>query len=502
MIKSFGYLVCGAVMIPSITLAGSTVYLYPEFRTNPAQFWLAFQRVYRVVKAGTNMALAYLTQPDQPMDDKHYYGALQLRQAFQQNKGLYIKFGQILGSLDIIIPEPYRATFEVMCTQNIETPFDDIERQIQLSTGKKIEELFQTFSKKPISSASIAQVHQAFLKDGREVAVKIQHPWLKEQIDGDVKLISLFTDVAEFIFKGFKYKWLAEELQVNLPKELDFHGEINNAKRIKEILKPFPDIYIPKVYEEYCNDRIIVMEFIHGTPLSDILREKEKHDFNYPKIAHTISTAFAHQIFKHGFVHSDPHKGNIMVRKLNGKQQVVLLDHGLYTTLTEKTRLSYSLLWQGILEMNLDYIKQATNDLGAAQNYKLFASMVTSKRFSDLMNTSMNMQDRLKRPKDQDEIAILIQKAAKKHKQITIILNQIDRKLLMLFKINDFLKNIEFRLGNPIDSCQITYKYVSMVNYEDKIKKQNIFRRMMYKFRLLLHKAKFEILSIVMSIIM
>lgn len=72
-------------------------------------------------------------------------------------------------------------------------------------------------------------------------------------------------------------------------------------------MKPFPDIYIPKVYEEHCNDKVIIMEFIHGTPLLDVLRDKNKFQLNYANIAHTISMAFSHQIFKHGFVHSDPH---------------------------------------------------------------------------------------------------------------------------------------------------------------------------------------------------
>lgn len=275
-------------------------------------------------------------------------------------------------------------------------------------------------------------------------------------MEGDIKLIELFVDVAERIFVGFKYKWLAEELRVNLPKELDFQMEVENAIAIKQIMKPFPNIYIPKMYKEHCSDRIICMEYIRGTPLLDVL--KGKSAFDYTQIATTLAKAFAHQIYDHGFVHSDPHQGNIMLRMHKNRQQVVLLDHGLYTKLEEKTRMSYARLWKGILEQNVEDIKRATEALGAEQHYKLFSSMVTSKRFSDLMSADMSMEERLRRPRDKEQLELLIRKAAKKHKQITILLNQIDRKLLMLFKINDFLKNIDFKLGSPINNYQITVR--------------------------------------------
>ncbi|KAM3131749.1 hypothetical protein pb186bvf_016145 [Paramecium bursaria] len=188
-------------------------------------------------------------------------------------------------------------------------------------------------------------------------------------------------------------------------------------------------------------------------------------------------------------------QGNIMVRIHKGKQQIVLLDHGLYTNLEEKTKLSYARLWKGLLEQNVDDIKLATKELGAEQNYKLFASMVTSKKFSDLMNKESTIEDRLRRPKEQEQIDILIRKAAKHHKQITILLNQIDRRLLMLFKINDFLKNIDFKLGNPINNFQITYEYVSLAIYEAELYNKALYIRLLYKVRSYIHSFKFFILK-------
>lgn len=87
------------VLVPTLTLSGATLYLYPELRYNPKQFELAFMRVYRVIKAGTKMAYIYVSKPYQPMEEKHLQAAEELRFAFQRNTGLYIKFGQILASV-------------------------------------------------------------------------------------------------------------------------------------------------------------------------------------------------------------------------------------------------------------------------------------------------------------------------------------------------------------------------------------------------------------------
>jgi len=142
---------------------------------------------------------------------------------------------------------------------------------IETSSGKKMEDMFEYFNEKPISSASIAQVHEARLKStGERVAVKVQHTWLKEQCVGDVRLIDLAVNIGQRIFPGFKYQWFADELKRNMPKELNFTMEAANAERISNIVKDYPNIKVPKVYNALSNDRVLVMEFVEGIPINQI----------------------------------------------------------------------------------------------------------------------------------------------------------------------------------------------------------------------------------------
>ena len=155
------------------------------------------------------------------------------------------------------------------------------------------------------------------------------------------------------IFPDFKYGWLPEEFQTRLPNELDFEKEATNCERCSEIFKGNPNVAVPKVYRKHTTERVLTMSFERGISATNV---KEMHEagIDLKKAARIISESFSQMIYEHGFVHSDPHPGNIFVRpvtRANGEKdlEVVLLDHGIYTDLTKETRLSYTKLWRGIL---------------------------------------------------------------------------------------------------------------------------------------------------------
>ena len=137
-----------------------------------------------------------------------------------------------------------------------ESSFEDVKKMIESSTGKKLEDTFSYFNEKPVSSASIAQVHEAKLKNGDRVAVKVQHTWLKEQCDGDIRLVVFGVELGERLFPEFKYKWFAEEIKKNIPKELDFYQEARNSERIAKIFMNNMSIKVPKVYTELSTVRL------------------------------------------------------------------------------------------------------------------------------------------------------------------------------------------------------------------------------------------------------
>lgn len=144
---------------------------------------------------------------------------------------------------------------------------------------------------------------------------------------------------------------MAEEFKERLPRELDFALEAENAKRCASIFAHDKRIAVPKIYDEYTKTRLLVMSYETGF---SVARVKEMHaqGFDLKYLATLISQVFIHMIFKEGFVHADPHPGNLFVRKTGpGPRDImlVILDHGIYTDLPKDTRLSYTKLWRGVL---------------------------------------------------------------------------------------------------------------------------------------------------------
>ena len=176
---------------------------------------------------------------------------------------------------------------------------------------------------------------------GETVAVKVQHKWIKEQCSGDLKLIRFASDCAIKLFPDYKYGWLPDEFQTRLPNELDFQKEATNAEKCLDIFKNNPNVAVPKVYRELTRERVLVMSFEPGVSVSKINEMKEMGIY-LRNVAKLITEA--------GFVHGDPHPGNLFVRKKqDGRLELVLLDHGIYTDLSEECRLAYTKLWRGIL---------------------------------------------------------------------------------------------------------------------------------------------------------
>ena len=171
---------------------------------------------------------------------------------FCANGGVYIKLGQMFGQLEALVPPEYIKTFEPMCMRAPTTPFEDVRTIFEQESGCTIEDIFSEFEERPIASASLGQVHKARLRTtGEIVAVKVQHRWIKENVNGDLTMVQLGVDVAKTIFPNFKYGWLAEEFKTRLPRELDFVIEADNCKRCAHIFKDNKKVVVPKIYDEY-----------------------------------------------------------------------------------------------------------------------------------------------------------------------------------------------------------------------------------------------------------
>ncbi len=266
-------------------------------------------------------------------------------------------------------------------------------------------DLFDEFDEVPIASASLAQVHRAVIstshasktelsKDAageerkaekqeqkREVAVKIQYPRLKFQVDSDLAAMKVMLTALCYFFPDFEFRWLLPEFRVNLKRELNFTMEGRNAVRVRKLFKDQDrldkDMYIPEVFFPFTSKRVLTMEFIHGCRVDDIKGLKAR-GLEPAAVARTVANVFGDMIYVHGFVHCDPHPGNLFVRRVDkveptpttthprphtaapglippmspSKAQLVVLDHGLYRELDESFRSSYCLLWKSLILRN------------------------------------------------------------------------------------------------------------------------------------------------------
>ena len=231
----------------------------------------------------------------------------------------------------------------------------------------------------------MAQVHKAELKDGTRVAVKVQHPNIEFQCPGDILTVKIGIWFATIMFPDFKYGWLSKEFETNLPAEIDFRNEGQNADRARDNLKDYTKVVVPKVFWKYTAKKVLTMSFEEGRPITDI-NYIRKNKMNLFEISEILSEVFNRQIFHHGFVHGDPHPGNLFIRlSKNNQLELVLLDHGLYKILDESFRFNYANLWRGIITQNKNVIRESCVGLSVTQ-VELFMSIVTNNTYDDIMS--------------------------------------------------------------------------------------------------------------------
>ena len=177
----------------------------------------------------------------------------------------------------------------------------------------------------------------------------------------------------------FSFRWLLDELKGTMSRELDFIAEGKNSEQCKQDLRHLKFMYVPDVLWKFTSERILATEFIDGIKISDTDELKE-NGFSLKRIGEYLLQAFAEQVFHTGFVHADPHPGNILIRK-NGSDrnaQIVLLDHGLYESLPPDIRQPLARVWQAVVENDHDAMKKYSVQLGI-DDYRLFCMALTQR---------------------------------------------------------------------------------------------------------------------------
>lgn len=306
----------------------------------------------------------------------------------------FIKLGQLLSTRADFLPPAYMQALTRLQDNCAPFPFEDVEKIVNSELGVRMSKAFCSFDSEPIAAASIGQIHHAVLRDGREVAVKIQRPGIKEVIINDIE--ALF-DIADFYDKhtktGKKYQFMdiLEEFKKSIMDELDYRKESANLDRLRENLKEFDLIEIPCPIPQYSTSKVLTMDFIKGKKITAI-SNLERLDLNGAPLAEEIFKAYLKQILIDGFFHADPHPGNVF---LTDDKKVALIDLGMVARLTQHMQGKLFLMLLAISEQRADAVANIAIDIGEQkENFdeQQFRSRVTSLVQGHIFNNLTDME--------------------------------------------------------------------------------------------------------------
>jgi len=262
---------------------------------------------------------------------------VRLREALEELGPVFVKFGQMLSTRPDLLPEDIAE--ELARLQDNVPPFsgDESVRLIEQALGGKLDAFFSEFSRVPIASASVAQVHIARLHEGSEVAVKVLRPGIESVIERDLELLYLLARLAVRYVpdtRRFRPVEVVDEYNKTIHDELDLRVESANASRLRANFQDSSLLYVPKVYWDLTRRTVMVLERIHGIPVGNVEGLKAA-GVDMRRLAHNGVEIFFTQAFRDGFFHADMHPGNIFVTP-EGQYRAV--DFGIMGTLGEKDK--------------------------------------------------------------------------------------------------------------------------------------------------------------------
>ena len=272
-----------------------------------------------------------LTKAKQPRGER-------LRCALEDLGPIFIKFGQLLSTRPDLIPPDICAELDQL--QDNVPPFDNDQfvAIVENALGDSIDSLFLQFDRKPLASASVAQVHAAVLLDGKEVVVKAIRPGIEKTIEQDIKLMfsmAKWLEANTIDGRRMRLTEVVSDYRNTIFDELNLQREAANASMLRRNFDGSPMLYVPEVYWSHTNEKVMVMERIYATPVTDV-ETLQQHNVDFKVLAERGVEIFFTQVFEHNFFHADMHPGNIFVDPSNPKQPKYLaVDCAIIGTLAE-----------------------------------------------------------------------------------------------------------------------------------------------------------------------
>lgn len=286
----------------------------------------------------------------------------------------FIKFAQIASNRPDILPDELIIELVKLQDAAPRVPDAEIKNILEENFGDLFEEMVEHFDYEPIASASMAQVHRARLTGGKEVVLKIQRPNIAQNIKADLSILKTLAGIIEQYFPKyaiFQPIELVNVFEKSILKELKFNLEAVNLTRFQRQFKRREDIYVPSLFKELSNKKVLCMEYVDGVKINNF-EALDRMEVNRKKLAKQGVDLYFEQIFEHGFFHADPHPGNIFVLK-NGK--ICFLDFGMMGTITRENKQLLQDILLAFISKNPKRLKHIFMKMSEIKSSDFFANM-------------------------------------------------------------------------------------------------------------------------------
>ncbi|MDE4908841.1 AarF/UbiB family protein [Methanogenium marinum] len=297
-----------------------------------------------------------------PIKADSHSTARRVRLALEELGPTFIKFGQIMSLRRDLLPPAFIEELTLLTDSVAPLPFETVRPVIEEYCGP-IPDAFSSFDETPFAAASLAQVHRAVLKNGKEVALKVQRPGIPKLIEDDIAILESLAHRVERRYPEYQIynpAGLVREFAIQIRRELDFNQEGKNAEELYWNMREFPDIVLPRVYWRYSGSRLLTMDLIKGVRIDDLEGIRACGIFPGDLTELTLG-AYLKQIFRDGFFHADPHTGNLLVTP---RGQLAFIDCGMVGIMRPERQEVFVRLLLGIVDVDVEAVIDAYRGLG------------------------------------------------------------------------------------------------------------------------------------------
>lgn len=417
------------------------------------------KRLKEIVRVFTYYGFDFLISSKLPNSKRVQPRPKALRKALEELGATFVKIGQILSTRPDLLPEPYIKELEKLQDNNEVTDFIKVEELFYESFGTSIDTYFLEFSKTPLASASIAQVHKAKLKDGRDVVVKVQHYNIDEKMKLDLNILRRLSKltsnhIANKLINPIEAFKEIEDATLN---ELDFKKEARNTKKFRELNKDIVCVDSPIIIDELTSKKILTMEYINGYKITDFNALKED-GYSLSDISNKLANSFFKQVLEDGFFHGDPHPGNLFIKE--GK--IYFIDFGLVGILESNLRnwLNKAMIAMalGDIDTLVDFVNAIGIKTGKVEYSVLYDDL------EDIVSKYINAS--LKTIKISDLFKEIFDIAERNNIQFP-------KELVTLVRSIVILEGVIAKIDPDLEIMECIYPYVKEINKEEMLKSLN-----------------------------